>query len=231
MISSIYPPLDGEAAERFPDFVARLAAAQRQRDTRAIDLALAEEAAWCQSATYLADGGRTYEACIRILTDLVRLRWRIVEQGHGYALENPKELVGSRPAEEIVENKRALRDELRPVVEEQRRHPAVSDFIRKMEQGDRFGRKSVLLLVASGAELADRLAPSAALREGNGSMPFGTRSDPTSRRRTTNSTRRPTAHVGRSGVTSGTAGRSRRCRPRAASSYTSCATQGIPTTR
>ena len=78
MISSIYPPLDGEAAERFPEFVARLATAQRQRDTRAMDAALAEEAAWCESASHLADGGRAYEACIRILTDLVRLRWRIV---------------------------------------------------------------------------------------------------------------------------------------------------------
>lgn len=128
-----------------------------------MDAALADEAAWCESASHLADSGRAYEACIRILTDLVRLRWRIVEQGYGYALENPKEQVGSRPAAEIVENKLALREELRPVVEEQRRHPAVVEFIRRMEQGDRFGRKSVLLLVASGGELAERLSASTLL--------------------------------------------------------------------
>lgn len=165
MISPIYPPLDGEAAERFPEFVARLARAQKARDIREMDRALADEIAWCSSATYLADSGRTYEACVRVLTDLVRLRWRIVEQGYGYALENPKEFVGRRPADEIVENKRALRDELRPVVEEQQRHPAVADFIRKMEQDDRYGRKSVLLLVANGAELADRLAAASDLNE------------------------------------------------------------------
>ena len=100
-----------------------------------------------------------YEACIRVLSDLARLRWRIVEQGYGFALENRKESVRGRPTEEIVASKEILRRELQPVVDEQKRHPAVLDFIARMEREDRLGRRSVRLLMADGAELAARLAP------------------------------------------------------------------------
>ena len=158
MIVPIYPPLDGEAGERFHGFAMTLADAQRARSADGINRALAAEIGWCRSAKRSEENVLAYEACIRVLSDLARLRWRIVEQGYGFALENRKERVRGRPTAEIVASKETLRRELKPVVEEQKRHPAVLDFIARMEREDRLGRRSVRLLMADGAELAARLA-------------------------------------------------------------------------
>ena len=124
--------------------------------------ALECEVDWCRSATYLGKSALIYEACVRVLTDLARLRWRIVEQGYGFALENPKEIVGGRSTGETIASKESLRGELRPVVDEQLRHPAILDFIAKMESEDRLGRRSVCLLMVDGVEGAERLAPARA---------------------------------------------------------------------
>ena len=62
------------------------------------------------------------------------------------------------PTEKLIASKDAMRSELRPMVDEQRQHPAVVEFITKMEREDRFGRRSVDLLMASGEELARRFA-------------------------------------------------------------------------
>ena len=110
--------------------------------------ALEEEISWCRSARCSEENVLAYEACIRVLSDLARLRWRIVEQGYGFALENRKESVRGRPTKEIMAIKQVLRRELEPVVEEQKRHPAVLDFIARMEREDRLGRRSVRLLMA-----------------------------------------------------------------------------------
>lgn len=158
MIVPLFPPLNGEAAERFHAFATTLADAQRTGRKDEMYRALALEVEWCRSATYLGKRGPAFEACVRVLTDLARMRWRIIEQGYGFALENPKELVGGRPTEEIIASKELMRGELRPVVDEQQRHPAVLDFIAKMEGEDRLGRRSVRLLMAEGSELAQRLA-------------------------------------------------------------------------
>ena len=122
-----------------------------------------EEIAWCGSAGCSRQYVLAYEASVRILADLARLGWRIVEQGYGFALEKGKERTGRRSTEEIVASKEMLRGELQPVVDEQKRHPAVADFIARMEGEDRSGRRSVRLLMADGAELAARLAPACAL--------------------------------------------------------------------
>ncbi len=159
MIVPIFPPLDGESAERFHAFAMRLACAQRARNANDISGALEEEINWCQSAKCSEENVLAYEACIRVLSDLARLRWRIAEQGYGFALENRKERVGGRPTSEIIASKKMLRGELQPIVDEQKRHPAVLDFIARMEREDRSGRRSVRLLTADGAELAARLAP------------------------------------------------------------------------
>ena len=159
MIVPIFPPLDGEPAERFHAFATRLACAQRARNGDDMSNALEEEIIWCRSARCSEENVLAYEACIRVLSDLARLRWRIVEQGYGFALENRKESVRGRPTEEIMAIKQVLRRELEPVVDEQKRHPAVLDFIARMEREDRLGRRSVRLLMADGAELAARLAP------------------------------------------------------------------------
>ena len=125
--------------------------------------ALEEEIAWCGSAGCSGQYVLAYGASVRILADLARLGWRIVEQGYGFALEKGKERTGRRSTKEIVASKEMLRGELQPVVDEQRRHPAVLNFIARMEGEDRYGRRSVRLLMANGAELAARLAPACAL--------------------------------------------------------------------
>jgi hypothetical protein len=161
MIVPLFPPLDGEAAERFHAFATDLARLQRlgARGKGEMASVLDREVVWCRTAAHLGRNAAAYEACVRILHDLARMRWRIIEQGYGFALENPKELIGGRPTAEIVAGKQTLRSELRPVVDEQLRNPAVMDFIRKMEGEDRFGRRSVKLLMARGDELAQRLKP------------------------------------------------------------------------
>ena len=159
MIVPLFPPLNGEAAERFYAFATGLAEAQRTGTKGEMTEMLTREICLCRSAKHLGRNALAYEACIRVLTDLARLRWRIVEQGYGFALENPKERVGRRPTDEVIASKEALRGELRSVVDDQRRHPAVVAFIDKMERGDRFGRRSVQLLIAKGDELARRLEP------------------------------------------------------------------------
>ena len=159
MIVPIFPPLNGECAERFGAFALKLVCAQRARSADDMSSALEEEIRWCQSVKCNEENVLAYEACIRVLSDLARLRWRIVEQGYGFALENRKERVRGRPTAEILASKDMLRRELQPVVDEQKRHPAVLDFIARMEREDRLGRRSVRLLMADGAELAARLAP------------------------------------------------------------------------
>ncbi|QOF73408.1 DUF4338 domain-containing protein [Aminobacter sp. SR38] len=165
MIVPLFPPLDGEAAERFHAFATDLLDLQRAGGKLEMADVLAREVSWCRSAHHLGKKVLAYEACVRILTDLARLRWRISEQGYGFALENPKELTGGRPTEEIVASKETLRSELRPVVDEQRRNPAVVEFITKMEGEDRLGRRSVKLLMARGDELAKRLAPALSMAD------------------------------------------------------------------
>ena len=159
MIVPIYPPLDGEAAERFHVFAMKLADAQRTRNSDDMNRALGAEIGWCRSAVGFDGNLLAYEACVRVLSDLARLRWRIVEQGYGFALESRRDRVRGRPTAEIVALKELLRSELRPVVDEQRFQPAVLEFIARMEGEDRAGRRSVRLLMADGAELAARLAP------------------------------------------------------------------------
>ena len=159
MIVPIFPPLDGEPAERFHAFATRLARAQLARDGNDMSNALAEEISWCRSASYSKKKVLAYEACVRVLSDLAQLRWRIIEQGYGFALESHKETVRGRSTAEVMAVKETLRREFKPVVDEQKRHPAVQDFIARMEREDRLGRRSVRLLMADGAELATRLAP------------------------------------------------------------------------
>ena len=159
MIVPIYPTLDGEFAERFHAFAMSLAGAQRARNANEISSALEVEIGWCRSTKCFEENVLAYEACIRVLSDLARLGWRIVEQGYGFALEKRKERVGGRQTKEVIASKEMLRSELQPVVDEQKRHPAVLDFVARMEGEDRSGRRSVRLLMAEGAELAERLAP------------------------------------------------------------------------
>ena len=158
MIVPIFPPLDGERAERFHAFAMRLANAQRTGNGQDMRSALEEEIGWRRTTNCGDEELLAYEACVRVLSDLARLRWRIVEQGYGFALENRKESVRGRPIAELMASKEVLRRELQPVVDEQRQQPAVLNFIARMESDGRPGQRSVRLLMAEGAELAARLA-------------------------------------------------------------------------
>ena len=161
MLVPIAPPLDGRTAERFPAFVNALAAAQRRGDRERMAALLQDELAWLDVNRHLGEQTLIYEACIRVLSDLMRLRWRVVPRGYGFALENLTEPRRGRPTAELVATKAVIREELRPVVEEQREQPAVREFVRRMQQGTRV-KKSIFELVAEPADLAQRLAPALA---------------------------------------------------------------------
>jgi hypothetical protein len=163
MLVPIYPPLDGRTAERFPLFARTLSSAQTRGDRESITAILQSEIDWLGQARELGDQALIYEACVRVLADLARLRWRIVEEGYGFFLENPKETRGGRPTEELIASKVALREELRPVVDEQQSHPAVKDFLRRMTSGTR-DKKSISVVTADAEELRERLQPALALQ-------------------------------------------------------------------
>lgn len=160
MLVPIDPPLDGRTAERFPVFMEGLEGAQSARGLIA-DL-LRDEIAWLDANRGIGEQALIYEACVRVLADLVRLRWRVVRRGYSYALENPAETMRSRTVDELVASKVAIRDELRPVVEEQRSQPSVRAFMERMERGTR-GKRGVGELMAAPAELNVRLATAAGL--------------------------------------------------------------------
>jgi hypothetical protein len=161
MLVPIDPPLDGRTAERFPIYMEALSSADSVGRRERVAAILQNELAWLDAHRPPAAQALIYEACIRVLADLVRLRWRIVRRGYSYALENPSETAKSRTTDELIASKVAIREELRPVVEEQRSQLAVRTFLERMERGTR-AKHSVRELVADPEELRARLAPAAA---------------------------------------------------------------------
>lgn len=162
MLVPIDPPLDGRTAERFPVFMNELATVRSAGGARRVAELLAGEVAWLSTAGDLGGQRVIYEACVRVIADLVRLRWRVVRRGWSYALENPPEITRSRSVDELVASKDAIREELRPVVEEQRTQPSVLEFMERMEKGTR-SRRAIGALIADPGELRDRLSVAAAL--------------------------------------------------------------------
>lgn len=162
MLVPIDPPLDGRTAQRFPFYMDALSTANSVGGRERVADILRDEVAWIDTHRHLGGPALVYEACIRVLADLIRLRWRIVRRGYSYALENPSETARSRTTDELVASKLALREELRPVVEEQRSQPAVRAFVERIERGTR-AKRSVLELVADPDELRGRLALPTAL--------------------------------------------------------------------
>lgn len=162
MLVPIEPPLDGRTAERFPAYMQALSALQVEGGRDRVSDLLRGEIEWLDRNRHLGEQAMIYEGCVRVLADLVRLRWRVVPRAHGYALENPSDQKRSRTTAELVASKDAIREELRPVVDEQRMQPAVRAFVSKMEQGTRL-KRSIFELITDDAELAERLAPATAL--------------------------------------------------------------------
>ena len=100
-----------------------------------------------------------YTACVRVLGDLARLRWTLVESGHGLELHSPRphDARTSAPCE-VRRRKDAIRSELRPRVLQQFADRHVRRFIERLERPTASSRhRSIKALIADGAELQDRL--------------------------------------------------------------------------
>jgi len=97
-----------------------------------------------------------YEACARILTDLAKLRWRIVQDGFGIELATPN--ARKVPSREIAAYKNSVRMELESQLRHQFSAKSVRDFIQRMERPTKSSKKRpVLELIADGRELRSRL--------------------------------------------------------------------------
>ncbi len=166
MFTPIHHDLEGLAAERFRSLAAQLQRLQRQCATSdRLDALCQDELRWTASATGLNGCREKYEACARLLTDLAKLRWRIVPDGFGIELAAPN--VRRVAATETTAYKESVRQELSSQLRQQFAAQSVRDFIRKMEKPASSAKKrSVLDLVADGRELRSRLL---AASETNGS--------------------------------------------------------------
>jgi hypothetical protein len=122
------------------------------------------EIEWSKAHPYLGEQQKVYEACLRLLWDLARLRWKIREQGFGIALENPQDKMKGGTEQEIQEYKQAIRLQLEPAIMEYLDQDSVRGFVVKMENKKGREKKSILNLIASGPELHDRLSQAAALK-------------------------------------------------------------------
>ena len=150
----LIPNLDGAAAERFLRVARRLAAARLE------NAELAEsEAQWARSTPALNGQALRFEASVRLLVDLVGLRWQVVEDRFGLELRAPYASARLHSPTAIRESKDIVRRELQPVLAQQFADPSVRKFINSVEQPSaRSGRKSIRHLIADGAEVHARIA-------------------------------------------------------------------------
>lgn len=157
MFTTIQHDLEGLAAERFRSFAMQLQRLQQQGAVaERIDALCRDEMRWVESASGLNGYREKYEACARLLTDLAKLRWRILQDGFGIELVAPS--VNKVPSSEIAAYKEAVRMELGSQLRHQFQAKSVRDFIRRMEKPVASSKKSSLLdLVADGRELRTRL--------------------------------------------------------------------------
>lgn len=159
MIVPLEPQLEGFAERRFFSFARQMLDRQTAGDADRIGALVDAEA---RQATELGDlRGQCgeYKACVRVLGDLAQLRWRLVDSGYGLELHSP------RPQDERVSDpvqvrrrKQAIRNELKPRVQQQFARPSVRKFIRRAERPPASsGRLPITKLIADGAELKERL--------------------------------------------------------------------------
>ena len=158
MIVRIDSPLEGEAAERFlavARALSRFSGAVVEQDVQS---QLNEEIAWCRNSSLVEGVQTAYEASIRVLFDLARLAWQIHLEGHGVELIAPRTPIGSMSPEAVLLEKERTRALFRPLVNAQFAEDSVRTFIRALESPTRqSGKKPITLLVADGAEIAERL--------------------------------------------------------------------------
>lgn len=157
MFSPIHHKLEGLAANRFRSFAGQLRRLQQQGAcAEHLDAICGDEMAWAKSAQGLNGCREKYEASIRLLTDLAKLRWRIVLDGFGIELAAPN--ARSVPSREVAAYKDAVRQELASQLRQQFSGKSVREFIRRMEKPVASSNKcSVLELISDGRELRSRL--------------------------------------------------------------------------
>ena len=159
MIVPLEPSLEGLAERRFFSFARQVLDRQVDGDQERITALVEEETECAPEVRELKGQCDEYTACVRVLGDLARLRWKLVESGHGLELHSPRpqDARTSTPCE-VRRRKEAIRNELRPRVLQQFADRHVRQFIRRLERpGASSGHQSVKALIADGAELQQRL--------------------------------------------------------------------------
>lgn len=169
MIAPIRPKLHGNAATRFLALAQTLAQIQSRKNSPDLDHLLEEEMRWLRNNPDLDGQEKVYEAAARVLLDLVRLGWRVNENGYGIELISEEVRNRGLSPEEVHAEKLATRELFRPTVSAQHSDPAVIAFVQRMENPSvRNGKRPVTLLIADGAEVHARLLRAVAEEHGEG---------------------------------------------------------------
>lgn len=158
----ITPNLDGLASERLRAFAVNLAGFGS--GDPAIRDAVDAEAGWARRTALLNGQTCAYEASVRLLADLRLLKWTVRADACGIELESPVNHRNSAKTNEAIRAvKNDIRRELAPSLHSQFADPLVRAFIRDLEKPPRGSRrKSILSLIADGAEVRSRLDQSLA---------------------------------------------------------------------
>ncbi|MDE0392913.1 MAG: hypothetical protein OXI57_12690 [Rhodospirillales bacterium] len=155
MIIPLEPSLEGLAERRFLSFSRQVLARQAARDQDRITAFVDAETALAPQLQDLEGQRDEYTACVRVLGDLARLRWTLVESGHGLELHSPRphDAHTSAPCE-VRRRKDAIRRELRPRVLQQFADRHVRRFIERLERPTASSRhRSINALIADGTEV------------------------------------------------------------------------------
>lgn len=156
MFSTVHHDLEGLAADRFRSLAEQLRRLQGQGAAPdRLDAICRDELTWMQSATGLNGCREKYEACVRLITDLAKLRWQIVQDGFGIEFASPP--IRQVAVSEIKAYKQGVRQELHSQFRLQFAAKPARDFIRRMESPGHGGKRPVTELVADGRELRSRL--------------------------------------------------------------------------
>ena len=157
MIVPLDSPLDGIAADRFLSVARSLSRVPVLTDADYRKF-LDQEIAWCQNHALFNNSQLAFEASVRVLLDLVRLGWRVREEGYGIELVADKIQTAHLRPDEIVAEKTRTRELFQPMVEAQYRDPAIQAFVRRMESSSAISKKKpISLLIAEGQEVHARL--------------------------------------------------------------------------
>ncbi len=161
MFIRVYPPFEGFIAERFLVLAKQLENWQLIRDIEELEEIWIKEQEWIKSQSHLKSNKIKYDAAVRILIDLARLRWTIKQENAGIELNSPQFYPGNKVnADQISEYKTTVRTELNHICAEQFRQPSVKKFIERLENPPKNCKfSSILQLIADGNEVYSRIEP------------------------------------------------------------------------